>query len=382
MIEEKTPQSEQQENFSIPFTLMDKWPWILAVIFFLLGFIKILENYSYILIGKSPKDFLVKSFIFVVPKQILWFLFSFFIFKLYKRFSEKEQKYNWKLHLLCSVLIAILHSIINRFFIQTLFYVGFPEEMKTTFLDSLVKSVKFILPETISGCLTYWFILLLFAAMEFYDRYQSKSFKSLKLESKLINSQLTNLKTQLQPHFLFNTLNTIAMMVRQNKNKEGVKMIAGLSDLLRNTLDGRNKQLVTLSEELQLLNKYIAIELNRFSDRLTYEKEIEPDMLQAKVPHFLLQPLVENAFKYGLTASFSKMLLRLEAKQKVDFLVITIYNSGSLLTTDYSEGIGLKNTKARLENLYDGQANLTLKNAMDNSGVEAILKIPFKPKSM
>lgn len=233
----------------------------------------------------------------------------------------------------------------------------------------------------LSATMNYWFLLILLLAWDFYRRYKAQSIASAELESRLTRSQLQALKMQLQPHFLFNAFNTISMLVRRRKNDQAVAMISGLSDLLRTTLTKPTEQLVPLQEEIDLLNKYLQIELVRFQDRLTVNWDIAPDTLAVPVPNLLLQPIVENAFKYGISQSLDAAILYISSQLIANQLKITIFNTGSQLPEGWqlahNIGIGLDNTITRLRQLYGTSYVFQISNSQNSQGgVEVLIMIP------
>jgi two-component system LytT family sensor kinase len=217
-------------------------------------------------------------------------------------------------------------------------------------------------------------------AVSYYLRFREREFRASQLESQLVQAQLQTLKMQLQPHFLFNTLNGIAGLVRDNKNKAAVDMLAGLSDLLRYTLENAGKQEVPFREELEFLELYLDIQQMRFSDRLKVEMKIEPEVLNAVVPNLILQPLVENAIRHGISRRAASGLVGVSAQRDDEFLRIRIYDDGPGLKRDDGsmtvEGVGLSNTRARLAQLYGDRQNFSL-SERSAGGVEAVLVIPF-----
>ena len=217
-------------------------------------------------------------------------------------------------------------------------------------------------------------------AVSYYFRFREREFRASQLESQLAQAQLQTLKMQLHPHFLFNTLNAIAGLVRDSRNKAAVNMLAGLSDLLRYTLENAGKQQVPLREELEFLELYLDIQQMRFSDRLRVELHIEPETLSALVPNLILQPLVENAIRHGISRRAAAGLVGVSANRDGGDLHIRIYDDGPGLKQDNGnrmvEGVGLSNTRARLKQLYSGEQNFSLAER-PNGGVEAVLIIPF-----
>ena len=217
-------------------------------------------------------------------------------------------------------------------------------------------------------------------AVSYYSRYREREFRAAQLESQLTQAQLQTLKMQLQPHFLFNTLNGIAGLVRDNRNKAAVNMIAGLSDLLRYTLENAVKQEVPLKEELEFLELYLDIQQMRFSDRLQIEMQIEPETLDALVPNLILQPLVENAIRHGTSRRAASGTVGVSARRENGLLRIQIYDDGPGLQRDDGaravEGVGLSNTRARLVQLYGERQQFTL-TEREGGGVAAEILIPF-----
>jgi LytS/YehU family sensor histidine kinase len=197
----------------------------------------------------------------------------------------------------------------------------------------------------------------------------------LQLQTSLMNARLHALELQLQPHFLFNTLNTISSLVRTEQNSEAVSMIAGLSDLLRYTLDNAGRQQVTLEEESTVLRRYLEIQKGRFPDRLTYSIDIDPDVRHAAVPTFILQPLAENAIRHGVARSAGAGVVNVRAFRRDGRVTIEMFNSGTLAPSA-GGGIGLGNTRERLRQLYGDAQTFELRNEHD--GVLASLTMPLR----
>ena len=230
---------------------------------------------------------------------------------------------------------------------------------------------------------TYFAIFGAGLAFDYYHKYRDRERQAAELKTQLAEAQLQVLRAQLHPHFLFNTLNTIAGLVRNNENKAAVDMLAGLSDLLRRALVTSGSQEVALRDELEFIDRYLAIQQMRFSDRLSVKTDIDPDTLDASVPNLILQPLVENAIRHGLAARAAPGLLSLTARRENGHLQITIYNDGPTLTEgwriDDCAGIGLRNTRDRLEQLYGSKHLLEVRN-QGAGGVVARLAIPYRVK--
>ena len=200
---------------------------------------------------------------------------------------------------------------------------------------------------------------------------------SARLEMRLVEAQLQALQRQLHPHFLFNTLNAIAGLMRTDVDAAD-RMMDRLGDLLRMTLHTSNVQEVPLKEELEMLQKYLDIEQVRLGDRLIVSMVIDPEVLDAQVPNFLLQPLVENAVRHGI-APHARPGSRGSAVRDGARLAIRIGDSGDGVAphrlTLLNQGVGLANTRARLEHLYRGDHSLIFSNV--NGGFRVSLSIPF-----
>ena len=200
--------------------------------------------------------------------------------------------------------------------------------------------------------------------------------KRAQLNEQLVQAQLDALRRQIEPHFLFNALNTITGLVRERRNDAAVGMITGLSELLRRVLADGDRHLVTLDEELAFLDKYLAIQKMRFGERVRCSVDTPPELRSARVPALLLQPLVENAFKHGLAHRAEGGRIGVTIVEAGERLSMTVYNDGPPLPADVKAGrIGLNNVRQRLANLYDGNFSLDLYNRGDGVEVKIILPL-------
>ena len=237
------------------------------------------------------------------------------------------------------------------------------------------------------GLLTYWSILGIQYAWGWYRRYEDGrrealrlELRSSELEKQLVQAHLSALRAQLQPHFLFNTLNTVMVLVRQQKGREAEEMLARLSDLLRAVLEDAEQQEVPLSRELEHLQLYLSIEQVRFQDRLRVEVDVDPEILDAAVPSMSLQPIVENAIRHGIGRSSSAGAIGISASLENGKLEIRVRDDGPGLdpaNSGAARGIGIANTRARLARLYGDAAQLRVENG-ENSGVVATMILPHR----
>jgi two-component system LytT family sensor kinase len=226
--------------------------------------------------------------------------------------------------------------------------------------------------------MTYLFLVGLAHALAYRRESERRALASAQLEMRLVEAQLQALQRQLHPHFLFNTLNAIAGLMRTDVDAAD-RMMDRLGDLLRMTLHTSNIQEVSLKEELELLQKYLDIEQTRFGERLTVNMSIAPDTLEGQVPNFLLQPLVENAVRHGIAPHSRAGRLAIATSRRDSRLVIDIVDSGNGVPphrlTLLNQGVGLANTRARLEHLYRNEHSLVFSNV--DGGFCVSITIPF-----
>jgi two-component system LytT family sensor kinase len=311
-----------------------------------------------------------------------WILFTPIVLALARRFPIERGTWLRVLpvHLLACLIIWVVHFAFFTFVGIVLSPFGAPRTPRS-FWDMFLGRA---LSEFHLDLLIYAATLGVSYAVSYYFRFREREFRASQLEAQLVQAQLQTLKMQLQPHFLFNTLNGIAGLVRDSRNKAAVDMIVGLSDLLRYTLENAGKQEVPLKEELEFLELYLDIQQMRFSDRLKVEMQVTPDTLDALVPNLILQPLVENAIRHGISRRMASGTVGVAAERDGELLRITIYDDGPGLKRDDGvptvEGVGLSNTRARLSQLYGGEQRFTLSDR-EGGGVIATLVIPFIPST-
>jgi signal transduction histidine kinase len=221
-------------------------------------------------------------------------------------------------------------------------------------------------------------------AVHFYRRFRERERRALFLEAHLTRARLSALQAQLQPHFLFNTLNAIAALLRRDP-RAAETTITSLSELLRMALSQSEKQEISLREELQMLERYVEIQQTRFGPRLRFEQSIAPDTLDCLVPTLLLQPLVENAVQHGLEPSSEPGTVKVVAAREKDSLMIAVQDNGVGLNPAQpgrgKSGIGLTNLKARLQSLYGENQTFQI-GPGQSGGVDVKVLIPLRFESV
>jgi hypothetical protein len=219
---------------------------------------------------------------------------------------------------------------------------------------------------------TLWISIIF--GLESFASWRRERERLLQLQKHLAESQLAQLRAQLQPHFLFNALNTISSLMQVDVARAD-KLLTQLADLLRASLSLSSRHMTSLREELKLLELYAQIMQERFTARVSVAWSIADDCLDAAIPAMLLQPLLENAFKHGVEKSSTPVAIRIDAARAGDELRVTIRNSGALVI-GAQPGIGLRNCRERLELLFGARARLEL--AAENGDVVARVVIPYE----
>lgn len=226
----------------------------------------------------------------------------------------------------------------------------------------------------------YWAVIGFGYSVEIYRRYKNEELKAAQLEARLVETELKALREQLRPHFLFNTLNTISVLVRENKNDEAVTLIARLSSLLRMSLDSTRAHEVTVRQEMEFLERYIEIQKARFSDRLNVGIAIEPAAMEARIPNLLLQPLVENAIVHGIGPKSGPGRVDVLGRVEAGRLHLEVRDDGPGLGDGANvakEGIGLSNTRERIAKIYGPQGQLSLRSE-PGRGVSVRIILPCR----
>jgi two-component system, LytTR family, sensor kinase len=228
--------------------------------------------------------------------------------------------------------------------------------------------------------IAYALILTLTYLVDSRDKVARQMTETARLNEELSKAQLAALRRQLEPHFMFNTLNAIAGLVRDQRNAAAVSMIVGLSEFLRRASEDSHRLQVTLAEEVEYLQRYLDIQKLRLGERLRVSVDMPADLLDAQVPSLLLQPLVENAIKHGVAKRLTGGTVRVAGTRNDGSLYLSVYNDGSNLPQDSQmpgAGVGLANLRTRLQILHGDAAELRMERA-GTDGVEVIVTLPFK----
>ncbi len=227
--------------------------------------------------------------------------------------------------------------------------------------------------------LIYGFVLGIIGIVQFQMRAQRDAMKALELQKQLSEAQLRALQMQLEPHFLFNTLNAITTLVELNRPQQAAEMLEHLNTILKSTLKRTTPEKVRLSEELEVIENYLAIEQVRFADRLRIEIKVEPAALDSLVPCFLLQPIVENAIRHGIAHCESEGVVEAIARRDGNLLRLQVRDTGASRNgrAKPGNGIGLRNTRDRLAHFYQDDYAMRAE-PLAAGGFEVAIAIPYE----
>ncbi len=300
----------------------------------------------------------------------LWFLLTPVILWLSSRFRIERGRVLRRLglHLLFALLLALLQQTAFNFIAL------YAQSAPITF----ARISQLAIGNFDYGILVYFVILLVQHAWNYYERMQAEQVHAAQLQAELAAAQLQALKMQLHPHFLFNTLNTISVLIHENPNVAG-RMVELLSDLLRYTLKNSGAQVIALQQELEFLKLYLEIEQTRFGERLQVQMNVAPETLAAQVPNLILQPLVENAIRHGVAKRRGPGVIEISAERDNGALRLRVRDNGHGPETNSAaenNGIGLANTRTRLQTLYGTKSDFKLERIAEGGALAEIV-MPF-----
>jgi sensor histidine kinase YesM len=308
-----------------------------------------------------------------------WALLTPALFRLCERFGDAPLALrHWiRITLVGAGLIA-LHLLASAAVVVGLQpYVPIKSYTLRSALELLVRS------QIVAEILVYSMILVFVRMLVANRRARRLAVREAQLEADVVRARLEALRLEIQPHFLFNTLNSIAALIRIRANDQALKMLLGLSELMRATIDRTPSQITPWPIELAFTRGYIELQQVRFGDRLEVAYAIEPATDACQVPAFLLQPIVENAFRHGVGGKAGACRLQIGAALVGGRIRITVQDDGAGLPAGFSldrdAGTGLSNIRTRLENLYGGQAASLRVTAAPGGGTLVTLELPLDP---
>jgi two-component system LytT family sensor kinase len=315
------------------------------------------------------------------PELVFWYVWAAYtplVISLAKRFPLTGPRLvaHIGIHTITSFMMAPLASVTEYFLSRGLLRSVF----RITDLSALHLLPTFavsVLAMTFTGVLTYWLVVGLYQSIHFYQAAMERQTRAAQLETQLSHAELENLKSQLHPHFLFNSLHTIGVLMQEDVEAAS-HLLVSLGDLLRMALERRENE-ITLQSELEFVGKYLEIEQTRFHDRLKVHMDIPTDLLGIYVPSLALQPLVENAIKHGISVDSAAGRVDIAAQRNNGRVSLRVRDDGPgpAPGSRLRFGVGLNNVQSRLKQLYGDESSLELTRA-DGRGCEAIITIPLR----
>jgi two-component system LytT family sensor kinase len=311
-----------------------------------------------------------------MPFWFLWALLAPVVVWFARRVPLEGRMWGWRAlaHAGFAIVISLIHATVETSWRSLAVF-----HMHTTVLSLTRGSLVQTFFSLGTDLLVYGAILGTWYVFSLYEKLGEREVAASRLEAQLTQARLQALRSQLQPHFFFNAMNTIAMLVRAQENALAIRTVAGMSDLLRHVLQENPPALVPLGEELDFVRRYLDIECIRFRDRLRPSIHTGPDTLELLVPNLLLQPLVENAVRHGVGRRADASLVEVSAARRNGRLIITVRDDGpgpaSTAISSAGGGIGIRNTRERLRELYGDRFLFELKDA-PGGGAEVTIELP------
>lgn len=342
-------------------------PWLLVsaawIIPALLGAVDSIAQQSF---GGGALD--VREVLFTALDWLLYGFLTPFVFILAGRFplTRRTLRKNGALHLVFALLFCVAWAsagTLLKMIVQ-------PDSLRDGISGYWLSWVFITLPFGVS-------VYLAVVGIEHAIRYFAEASR---LSEQLAGARLAALQAQLNPHFLFNSLNTVAVLVREGDSSQATRVVEQLADVLRTTLGRSRDSEVSLEEELSLVRQYLAVEQARFSDRLAPVIDVDPSLLSAAVPSLALQHLVENAIRHGIARRTAAGAVVVTARRDGPALEITVRDDGAGISGEARPGHGIENTRERLRTLYGDRASLTLDPL--GQGTMARLRVPYREMAL
>lgn len=351
-----------------PFFHRLEFQWLLSfALWTLLAFISLGQAYYYTVNAGQVFPF-YSRLVFELCNAYVWALLSPLIFFLARQYPIEKPAFfrHIGLHLLLALIVGMIHKA-GSFYASLI--IAPPA-------NAITRDVIFfkITGGWINSVIIYWIMLGIYSALDYAGRFRQQKLLATQLEAQLTLAQLNALKMQLQPHFLFNTLHTIASLMEEDV-KAAQRMIARLSELLRLTLEHVGEQEVPLFKEVEFLKCYLEIEEIRFHDRLRVQYSLPAEVMNAKVPTLILQPLVENAIRHGIAPNAPGGIIAISASQDNGSLRLEVRDNGRGASS-VNQGVGLSNTKKRLEQLYGERYSFAWQN-LSEGGFAVTVSLPY-----
>lgn len=358
--------------------LKRSWPrWVLlGVICTLLGLLDAFGSYAASNVGRYTINWqLVLSWDLIAWN--LWLILAPFILWVTRRLRLDSA--GWFRSAMTCAVVGLFFALAHSLLLVSIYFSIIPDSGGLRYF--LVNKYFVLISDCLTGFVVSGSIMMFSFAEDYYTQYRQEELKASQLEAQLVQAQLQALKMQLHPHFLFNTLNSISALQIED-GQAAQRMTARLGDFLRLTLENVGIQEVTLNQEMEFLKCYLDIERVRFQHRLTVNIQIEPESRDAIVPNLILQPIVENAIRHGISQRIAPGRIDISARRADARLCVEVKDNGPGIKTNggspklLKEGVGLANTRARLNQLYGPHCSFKMENNPEG-GLIVSLEIPF-----
>jgi len=340
----------------------NNWFWILQLIGW--GIPGSLNTFGAWITTDINKNYLiVKGFLFLFAGIIASTMVRYYLKKRVKfeKFQNNEIKIILIAWLIGTIIFVLL--LLPDIYIYTLFYEEKHETTSLEIISTIANATLFIL---------FW--LVFYIAIKVSRNFRQNRMERLKLKATLKESQLNTLKGQINPHFMFNSLNNIRGLMLEDVDKSR-EMITRLSEMLRYSLTKNSLDKIALTEELEMVENYIALSKIQLEDRLDFTKEIDKTVLKTEIPPMLVQMLIENAIKHGISNLPKGGKVNLKIIKEANNLIIEVANTGKLIIDKTSTKVGLENIKKRLSLLYQNKASFSLLEIKENVVAKIVIPV-------
>jgi two-component system, LytTR family, sensor kinase len=349
-----------------------RW-WSASLCWLAFGFVNAVET-VFIMRHEGMHHAWVLLFVTTIFHWLPWAVATHLILALGQAFPHfgKSRPRAWAVHALGCLSMALVNAtwiagidmLVNPYAVS-------PQRasFQNNWLDLLLEN---LLPSLV----LYFTVLIIGHAQDAQTELKNQQIESARMNEQVLKSQLAALRSQIEPHFLFNSLNAAVGLVREGRNDAAAGMITELSEFLRYTLKGSTRQEISLGEELEFVQKYLSIQKVRFGDRLQFTVDLPEELHQARVPSLILQPIVENAVKHGIAHRAKGGLIEVNVSSHENMLQVIVRNDGPPMREPYENGTGMTNVRDRLNALYGLDFELSLR-ARQGGGAEASLALPL-----
>jgi sensor histidine kinase YesM len=317
-----------------------------------------------------------RLFVTLLLSWLVWVVATPFVLRLGRQCPLRmKPDSTWLIHIFACAFLGLASSVWEawlEYVLNPLLKVPGEGSFKSLWLETMYS-------ETLLYLSLYAALLAISYILDSKERLIRHQIETARLNEQFSKAQLDALRRQIEPHFLFNALHAISGLVREKRSDDAVTMISGLSDFLRKVVDVSDRQVVPLREEMQFLQKYLDIQKVRFSDRLKVNVDVPEELLGSPVPSLILQPIVENAIKHGISKEARGGWIRVSAFRSNGSLSFRVYNDGAKLASDWESarsGVGIANIRSRLQMLYGDDFEFHLENQA--AGVEVLMSVPFR----